>query len=360
MYGPCPHYIDHLAPLCSLLGIPLFVTEEEDEASLKTFYPQIQTIRIPSIQLPERLIQDIDVFFICTPRILFDEIFFFTQKLHNKKIHTIWCPHGNSDKGHASTFMEGLNKEEIALVYGEKMIDFLKLKGSFNQLKKAIKVGNYRKLYYLKQKAFYDSLLHNQVLRKLPQAQKTVFYAPTWKDRENSSSFTHGLPHLIKNLPSDWNLIIKPHPHLLADHEEGNRKLIEQYEYHERVLFLKDFPPIFPLLDKADIYIGDLSSVGYDFLSFNRPMFFLNDQRRDPKNDLGLYLYRCGTQIVPEEYADLYEIIKKETPEDSLRFSNVRKEVDLYTFEPDISETILKQEIFSSYRYFPDKDLNFF
>src|SRR3989339_2080057 len=115
IFGPAPHYIDHLAPLCSLLAIPLIVTEEEEKKLVQTFYPEVQVTQIDSISLPDLLVEKIDIIFLCTPRILFDEIFFFAQKLRNKKVHTIWCPHGNSDKGHISLFMEGLDKEEVAL-----------------------------------------------------------------------------------------------------------------------------------------------------------------------------------------------------------------------------------------------------
>ena len=360
IYGEAPHYIDHLAPLCSLLDIPLLVTGEEEEASLKKFYPQVNTTLINAIQMPDFVVSHLDVIITCTPRILFDEIFFFTQKLYNKKIHTLWCPHGNSDKGHNSLFMEGLNKEEIALVYGQKMIDFLQLKGSFSQLKKHIITGNYRKSYCLKHQEFYNQIVQDKILKKLPSAQKTVLYAPTWKDCENSSSFTKAIPFLVEALPDHWNLIIKPHPHLLAENEEKNRALIDFYEGHERVLFLTEFPPIFPLLKQADLYIGDFSSIGYDFLGFNKPMFFLNEQERDFEKDPGLYLYQCGTEIRPANYGKIYELIQENLKEDSLRFSKIRKEVDEYTFKPDISDKQLKEDIFSSFTCFPDPDLNFF
>lgn len=360
IYGDAPHYIDHLAPLCSFLNIPLLVTEEEIEESLKRFYPAVKTILIKAIQMPDFLVSRLDIIFTCTPRILFDEIFFFTQKLYNKRIHTIWCPHGNSDKGHRSPFMEGLNKEEIALVYGQKMIDFLKLKGAFSQLKRSIIIGNYRNFYYLKHKEFYDQLIKEKITKKLPLGEKTILYAPTWEDSENSSSFRSALPYLIKHLPTHWNLIVKPHPHLIAENEEKNRNLIDSYETHERVLFLLNFPPIIPLLERVDLYIGDFSSIGYDFLRFNKPMFFLNEHKRSIENDLGLYLYQCGIEILPEDYERLYEIIKDELKQDSLKFEDIRKKIDAYTFDPTISENNLKKAIFASFACFPDPDLNFF
>ncbi len=360
IYGPSSHYIDHLAPLCSLLNIPLFVTEEEEEELLSTFYPEVKAVRVDSIRLPDLFIEKIDIAFVCTPRILFDEVFFFAQKLRNKKVHTIWVPHGNSDKGHRSAFMEGLNKEEVALVYGNKMIDFLKEKKAFDQLKKHVCLGNFRKAYYVQHKAFYEKIVSEKVLKKMPTAEKTILYAPTWNDSESSSSFSEATPFLIKNLPTQWNLLIKLHPNLLMGNEEKIEKLMEKYEDNERVRFILDFPPVYPLLELSDIYIGDFSSIGYDFIGFDRPMFFLNTQKRDPKTDLGLYLYKCGVEIRPEEYEKIYEIIQKELMKDSLLFSEERKKVDAYTFDPRKPILTLKKEIEECYACFPDKDLNFF
>lgn len=360
IFGPAPHYVDHLAPLCSVLGIPLIVTEEDEEKQIKSFYPEIKVSIVDPISLPDLLVKHIDIVFLCTPRILFDEIFFFAQKLHNKRVHTIWCPHGNSDKGHQSLFMEGLDKEEISLVYGQKMLDFLKKKKAFDQLKAHVITGNYRKAYYLKNKAFYDNLVFEKILKKLPPAEKTVFYAPTWEDSESSSSFYKALPFLVENLPSHWNLLIKPHPNLLLGNEEKFQKFIEKFEEKENVHFILNFPPIFPLLEASDIYIGDFSSIGYDFLGFNRPMFFLNQTKRDQKKDLGLFLYRCGVEIQPESFHEIYSRVEEEIPNDALHFGQIRKEIDEYTFGARKSEEKLKEEIAQLYKYFPDKDLNFY
>ena len=139
IYGDMAHHLDHLAPLCELLGIPLIVTEEHLHASAKKDYPFIETHYFGYDVNAERLIQAVDVIFCSTPRIMFDEVFFFAQALLQKKVHTIWCPHGNSDKGHHSYFMQALENEEVALVYGQKMIDFLTEKQAFISSKQRFK-----------------------------------------------------------------------------------------------------------------------------------------------------------------------------------------------------------------------------
>lgn len=350
--GWAPHYIDHLAPLCSFLEIPLIVTEEELAKTLAIFYPKLSIYHISPLTLSEKIVSCLKVLFVCTPRILVDETLFLAQILHKKKIHTIWCPHGNSDKGHKSPHMEALDQEEISLVYGKKMIDFLKQKKAFSQLKCAIEVSNFRLLYYQKNKEFYDTLLQTELLEKLPAAKKCILYAPTWQDGEQSSSFYEATPHLIKNLPKDWNLIIKPHPNLALKEQESYDSFLQLAKNHPNILFLKDFPLIYPLLSAIDIYIGDFSSIGYDFLTFQRPMFFLNQQQRAKECDLGLYLYQCGTEIQPNDYPNIYTIIQNRLPQDHILFSPFRKEVYEYTFAEEIEPAMLKEKIFSSYTHF--------
>ncbi|MCE5315950.1 MAG: hypothetical protein LLG04_01125, partial [Parachlamydia sp.] len=89
---------------------------------------------------------------------------------------------------------------------------------------------------------------------------------------------------------------------------------------------------IYPLLAHADLYLGDTSSVGYDYLPFNRPMFFLNKFKKDPAKDPEAYLFRCGVDITPETYGELYKIIERHVPKDQERFSEVRRQVYAYTF----------------------------
>ncbi len=284
IYGDMAHHLDHLAPICDLLSIPLIVTEEHLLASAKKYYPFIETHYFGYHENHERLIDAFDVIFLSTPRIMFDEIFFFAQHLLQKKVHTIWVPHGNSDKGHHSHFMEALKEEEIALVYGKKMIDFLIKKRAFNQLKAAILMGNLRYANYLEHKEHYNTLLKYEITSKLPASPRTILYAPTWQDVEKNSSFFDASSHLIEKLPDSFNLIIKLHPNLTTQEEIKLNLLIEKYQDRQNLLFVKQFYTIYPLLDFVDLYLGDMSSIGYDFLTFNKPLFFLNQHKHRHDN----------------------------------------------------------------------------
>src|SRR5207244_888854 len=111
---------------------------------------------------------------------------------------------------------------------------------------------------------------------------------------------------------------IKLHPNLVEKNKIEVQKLIWQYEKKKNIQFLLDFSPIYPLLNFVDLYIGDASSIGYDFLSFDKPMFFLN------QNKLSTYLFQCGIVIAPEKYSDIYSIIDQTMHQN---FSAIRKQV---------------------------------
>ncbi|MBS0604745.1 MAG: CDP-glycerol glycerophosphotransferase family protein [Verrucomicrobia bacterium] len=360
IYGPELHHLDHLAPLCCFMNIPLIVTEQKIAALAERFYPGIQIILCDYLAVAEQLVSHFDIVFYSMPRDLFDEVFFFAQKLIQKRVHAIWCPHGNSDKGNSIFYMEALRKEEAALVYGKQMIDFLQRKGVYDQLKGHVVTGNYRHQFYLDHKAFYDPIVEREVLRKLPKAEKTLLYAPTWQDYEKSSSFFDAAQPLVEKLPAKHNLIVKLHPNLILQEEFKVEELIEKYEDLNNVLFLTEFPAVYPLLNIVDVYIGDMSSIGYDFLALDRPMFFLNQNSRDPKADSGLYLFRCGVEVSPEQYGDIHGVIDRYFQFELRNFSEIRKEVFAYAFGHPKSLESLKTEILHLYSSFPEKGINFY
>ncbi len=288
--GPDLHHLDHLAPLCSFLEIPLVLTNEKIYELARLYYPALHLSFLSPLEMPLSFLELYDCAITCLPRALIDELFFIPQTILNRHLHTIWCPHGNSDKGWSTPFMEGLREEELLLVYGNRMRMFLKVKGVDVP---TLSIGNYRLLYYQRHFDFYNSILP-------PSAHTTLLYAPTWQDLEQSSSLEGISLYLLKNIPQNTHLIVKPHPHLQLQ----NPRLLDRLKDSFQVL--EDFPPVYPLLNQAALYIGDMSSIGYDFLSFKRPMLFLNPNQRDPQTDPGLYLSQCGSVLFPHDYSNLY------------------------------------------------------
>ncbi len=334
IYGPETHHLDHLAPLCAILGIPLIVTEKLLLKQVQEIYPFVDVLYLDCLELPFFLIKNYRFVFSCFSRIVLNELLFLAELLSKKKIHTIWCPHGNSDKGNIKPYAEALCQENLLLVYGQQMIDFF---NRYKLIKPYVTTGNFRYQFYMQHKDWYDAY----VAKKLPLKQKkTILYAPTWQDYEKSSSFFSVIDFLIEQKPAKYTLLIKPHPNLRLQNLFLVEELEEKCKTLPDVYFISDPLPIYPLLNHCDLYIGDRSSIGYDFLHVNRPMFFLN--QNDLKEPLSTYLFRCGQTILPQHYANIYSLIDHEQQE----LIPIREEVYQYAFAPCSCLKELKKTIF--------------
>jgi hypothetical protein len=92
-----------------------------------------------------------------------------------------------------------------------------------------------------------------------------------------------------------------------------------KYDNRRGVYFLNEFPAIYPLLEKVSAYIGDHSSIGYDFLYYDRPLYFLEKKEKAP-------LQECGRAV--EDIKELEGWLK----EDGKEFSEKRRELYCYAF----------------------------
>lgn len=335
------HLLDHIAPLSYILDIPLYVNDDTCFDLLKLYYPQVKAELKHKLSY-DYLAKNYDTLISCNYWFLEDKFSF--ETLNKKDVNLIFCPHGNSDKGYINKAnMLAYTMQDMVFLYGNHMKDLLKTLNVFNKLKNHTTIGNFRLSYYKKFKDFYDQITHKTIFSKLDPNKKTILYAPTWKDKENSSSFFVVLNKLIEKIPSSYNLIIKPHPNI----EEKNP--VEFYKIYPtkllpNVFWLQDFPLIYPLLNKCDIYLGDFSSIGYDFLYYQKPMFFIDPLDRDPKKDPSLFLQSCGTQIKTTNLDNIFSIIEKTQ---TSQFEDKQKKLYEHTFDkfleiPTIKENILK------------------
>lgn len=340
--GPPRALIDHIAPLCALLKIPL-LTSSWDSKHRECYYPDL-SIDWQELSL-KYLLQNFNTLIypirwekpftelIQEARSTYPE-----EEIFKKNMRLIYSFHGCSDKGYNSSMLdrdEHYNEIDLLLLYGKRMLDLLVDKKCLQAFKKHVLIGNYRYAYYQKHQAFFTSIAEEQIFSKLPKNNKIILYAPSWDDRENSSSFDYAITLLCRSLPREYSLIIKPHPNMLATQCKRKHFYEQVNPYQDRAIFiLDDFPLIYPLLAKIDIYLGDFSSVGYDFLTFNRPMFFLNHQNAlfNPK---GALLHQCGRVIQKEDFSTIYSIMDKSLLEDS--FYDIRKKMYHYAYGEELS-----------------------
>ncbi len=330
------HFIDHLAPIASMMEIPLFFLDEQSYDLGKRYYPDVQSkLEDVSLFSLEYLIENYDVSFMAEPlnRDKIQKQISDLETHHQKKWQNVFCPHGFSDKGFYIDLCYRDAEADLYLIYGDNMIDLMKEKGVWEErIHRYVVTGNNRYSYYKQNVKFYEGVFEKEIQSQFDKKRPIILYAPTWSDLELSGSLEEACGYIYDGLPSDYNLLIKVHPRFERDDPVEYFSLISKYQHKKNVHFLSEFPPIFPLLANTDIYIGDASSIGYDFLAFDKPMFLLNKYNRDIKIDRRLFLFRCATEIKPEQYPDIYKIIEKSLPSDAEKMSPLRKEMWNYSF----------------------------
>lgn len=332
-------HLDHLGVLSILLQIPLIATEEKIFSMARRFYPEADIHFKGFDELSIKYFSDhFDVIFE-TGKFWAMELSFFLETLHQRKMRFVFCPHGNSDKGHS---LKEHAFQDISLVYGDHLLDLLKRNGAYQKINTVVKTGNYRLSYYQKNQAFYDAQAQERVFQKFKRDKPLIFYAPTWQDKENPSSFFPTLDTILSQLGMDFNLLIKLHPFLIDDHPAHVAYIENQYAHHHGVLFLSDFPPIYPLLARCDLYLGDYSSIGYDFLSFDKPLAFLPSSERSTSYESPLH--RCGLKLAQSELSDLKSVLLHYLA-DAHAFAPLRQETYKYVFGNEKSPQQLRDDI---------------
>lgn len=307
-FGEDGRLLDHLVPLCDRLSIPLLITSDKNSELLSQFYPSIEFYYMEPGKIDyTRVIREHDLFFQSTFWEKDQFLPFSPNNLAGK--YFVYLPHGNSDKGFEAPLMQDILHQDISLLYGSHMKDRLQKQGVMPDKGKYLFCGNYRREYYLEKKDFFDEIAEKTIFSKLPRRQKNLLYAPTWQDAESSSSLYHLTNTLIEKLPKDINLIIKIHP-LLLEYDPAKVYAMLYKNQKDNLLVVEDFPLIYPLLAKADWYLGDFSSIGYDALSFPMDLFFFDPFQRAVNHPIR-FLHQCGKSITKEELPYIYEILSE-------------------------------------------------
>ena len=101
--------------LSSILNIPLIVTEEKTFRLAQQFYPDLNVTLYDLNDLTmEFLAKNYDLIF-QTGKFWAAELGPFMELLFQKKMRFVFCPHGNSDKGHS---LQNHVEQDIFLVMG--------------------------------------------------------------------------------------------------------------------------------------------------------------------------------------------------------------------------------------------------
>ena len=283
------HLLDHIAPLAEQMGMPLITTEERNDALARRYYPQIEVRNMPDLESElSAIAEEFDALFECKYWAPHLKLLF--RQLYNKEMRLVFCPHGQSDKGYKAALLDPYAFQDAVLLYGDLLIEMLKDLNIWTSLSNYAVVGNYRLRFYQKYRSFYDSLVVREV--PLDKKKRTLLYAPTWRDADGATSFFQYGKEVISQLPFDWNLIVKIHPLLEQRDPAYFYAIAAQMDKKPSAILIHEFPPVYPLLSLSDIYLGDASSVGYDFLYFQRPLYFFQGEQTGK-------IHSCGRRIDP-------------------------------------------------------------
>jgi hypothetical protein len=195
--------------------------------------------------------------------------------------------HGMSDK--PFTYERDFSGYALCLCAGQRQADRLWAR---NRGLRWAKVG------YPK----FDALLRTPSRPARP-ARPTLIYCPTWRKGGISSVDRLVLEHprVVAELAERYDLLLKPHPNLFNPARPFyDPAIVLGLERLARLpgVRLVHAGNVIPWQAQADLFLGDISAAGYEWLYFNRPMVFLNPQpgRLRPSREVDslTYLWRCG------------------------------------------------------------------
>lgn len=237
-----------------------------------------------------------------------------------RKTRLVQIFHGMSDK--PFTYERDFSDYDLCLCVGRRQVDRLLSHDRNRGL-------NWTLVGYPKFDAAPDPV------RPLDSVRRTIVYCPTWRKGGISSiEIFLDSPEAIARITERYDLIVKPHPNLLCPDRPFYEQSIVDRLRAVPGIDLVNAGNVMPSLARADLFIGDISATGYEWLYFGKPMIFLNPQpgvlRRS--NDVGAitYLWRCGD--VCNDMTDLLPTIERNleydpyapTREDLLNYSVFR------------------------------------
>ncbi len=132
----------------------------------------------------------------------------------------------------------------------------------------------------------------------LDPAHPTVLYAPA---RGEVGSWTAHAERLVRELPHEYNLVLRPHPSLVTHGEPGREctaRVARQLAGRGAAVLAGSGALLGPLLAAADLLISDATSPAEEFLFYDRPQIFTEMCPRDA------WVSRCQRDGLHRDDAD--------------------------------------------------------
>ena len=124
--------------------------------------------------------------------------------------------------------------------------------------------------------------------------KKYILYAPTFRDREVEDPKIHlDVERLLDKLPEEYVVMLRLHPYVAS--KFANR--IDP-RYDERVMDVSKMPDLRELMGSSCCLITDYSSIIFEYLLFDKPMFFAADDLAEFSED-GRGFYEPYEEFIP-------------------------------------------------------------
>lgn len=153
--------------------------------------------------------------------------------------------------------------------------------------------------------AVIDYIMKGQTQR-IPDGIKYILYAPTFRDDEVDDPKLHiDIDELLSHLPDDYRILLRLHPYVSAAFDKTFTD-----KYNGKVVNVSDYKNLWELMGKTDLLITDYSSIIFEYILFDKPMFFSADDLEKFTGD-GRGFYQDYQSFVPGPFTDDMNMLAK-------------------------------------------------
>mgnify|MGYP000191591666 CR=1 FL=1 len=260
-----------------------------------------------------------------------------------RKTKFIFVDHGTP--GRAYSYNKELLDFDFHLLYGEfqfKCLKKLKLLGNH------YKITGYPKL---------DALKNFKTNEVFSNNKTTVLYNPHFTPPFSSWHFIG--PEVLEFFYNSkkYNLIFAPHINLFNKVGGDNLSIIpEKYFTAENIhIDLGSEKSVnMTYVNDADIYLGDVSSQVFEFITKPRPCIFLNPENVDFKDDINYRFWKCGDVINTSN--ELEDALKNASKNFQDIYKSVQEKMTSENFYTEVGSTASQRAAVAITEYL-DKNL---
>lgn len=258
----------------------------------------------------------------------YDHHYIYNDRGKKKEPKLIYIAHGVS--GHAYAYKKDILDFDSYLLWGKYVVEHLK---KLNRLPKHHAEVGYPKL---------DVIPESNAQKLFNNDKPIVVYNPHFKSLLSSWN-KEGIEILeFFYNQKEYNLIFAPHLQLFSTLGKAHKEAIPQ-KYFDSAKIHIDLGSVnsvtMTYTQKADLYLGDVSSQVYEFLLIGaRPCVFINTHHSNYKDDENYRFWQCGPVI---EDSDQLEDALQEARKNSNKYRPIQEKItqENFTFPQGITSS---------------------